>query len=98
MNAKATADSTQLFHAHAGNSLYSRRPDALSPEATRAMEFTVASIRHEIVILLPSQCKSKFTVCQEALHLRRLARERAIVNIAPYFSVTLIWVTSFTGR
>ena len=51
------------------------RPDALWPEAMRPRpivdqvihgiegnRMTVASIRHEIVVLLPNQCKSKFTM------------------------------------
>ena len=34
--------------------------------APRAIEKTVASIKHEIVVLLPYQCKNKFTSCKEA--------------------------------
>ena len=50
---------------------YSPRPRGLRPlwigssTALRKTELTVASIRHDIVVLLPNQCKNKFTLCQE---------------------------------
>ena len=40
-----------------------------SSTALSAIELTVASVRHEIVVLLPSKCMNKFTFCQEAPHL-----------------------------
>ena len=54
---------------------YLPRPQGLgqwcigSSTAPSVIELTVASIRHEIVVLLPNQCKSKFTLCQVTLHL-----------------------------
>ena len=38
--------------------------------ALRVIEMIFTYTRHEIDVLLPNQCKSTFTLCQEALHLR----------------------------
>ena len=52
----------QLFHASASSGVeddpihYPLRPQGLA----RAIEFTVASIRHGIVVELPNQYKNKF--------------------------------------
>ena len=56
------------------------QPYALSPEVARpraivdrlltvlrVVELTVVSKRHDTVVLLPNQCNSKVTLCQEAV-------------------------------
>ena len=72
-----TCDSIQLFHTFAATvksiargavddpTHYHTRPQPKAIDgantAPRAIELTVVFIRHKIVVLLPNQCKVKFT-------------------------------------